>query len=51
MHGERRNSSRFLFGKPETKRETGIRDHRYEYTIKTGLEEMEPEYMDWIYLA
>jgi ribosomal protein S19E (S16A) len=50
MHGERRNASRLLFGRLK-ERETGRRDHRYEYTIKTGLKEMEPEDVDWIYLA
>ena len=39
-HGRIRNASRFLFGKPERKRETGRLEPRYEVNITMGLEEM-----------
>jgi hypothetical protein len=49
-HGERRNTSRFLFGKPEKMRSEDLKVDM-AVNITMGLEELGSEDVDWIYLA
>jgi len=49
--GERRRLYRVLAGKPEGKRPLGRRRRRWEDNIKTDLQEVGCEVMDWIELA
>ena len=49
--GERRGVQRDLVGKPEGKRPLGRPKSRWEYNIKTDLQEVRCGSMDWIELA
>jgi len=50
-HVWRRGACRALMGKPEGKRPLGRRRRRWEDNIKTDLQEVGCEGMDWIELA
>jgi len=49
--GEARGVYRVLVGKPEGKRPLGRHRHRWVDSIRTDLQEVGCEYMDWIGLA
>jgi hypothetical protein len=49
--GERKGVYRVLIGKPEGKRQLVGSSYRWEDNIKTDLQEVECEGMDWINLA
>ena len=49
--GERRGVYRVLVGKPEGKRPLGRPRRRWEHNVKTDLQEVGCEGMDWIELA
>jgi len=48
---ERRGAYRVLVGRPEGKRPLGRPRRRWDDNIKIGLQEVEWEGMNWIYLA
>jgi hypothetical protein len=50
-HGEKRNASRVLMGKPERKRPLGIPRYRWECNIKINLIEICWGDMGWIGLS
>ena len=49
--GERRGVYRVLVGKPEGKRPLGRPRRRWEYNVKTDLQDVECLGMEWIELA
>jgi len=49
--GEERGVYRVLVGKPEEKRPLGKPRHRWVDNIRTDLQEVGCEYVDWIGLA
>ena len=49
--GEARGVYRVLVGKPEGKRPLGRHRHRWVDSIRTDLQEVGCEYMNWIGLA
>jgi hypothetical protein len=51
MHGEKRNASRILVGKPEGKRPLGRLRRGWDDNIKLHLREIEWGGKDWIDLA
>jgi hypothetical protein len=50
-YGEMRNAHTVVVGKPEGKRTVRRPRRRWEDNIKIDLEEIEWEFVDWIYLA
>jgi hypothetical protein len=50
-YGNRRGVYRVLVGKPDGKRPLGIARHIWEDNIKTDIQEVGCEGMDWIELA
>jgi hypothetical protein len=49
--GEMRNAYKILVGKPEGKRSLGRPKRKWEDNIKTDLNELAWEVVDWIHLA
>jgi hypothetical protein len=51
MHREMRNVYRILVGKPEGKRPRGRHRRRWDDSIRTNIEGIDYEGVDWIHLA